>query len=66
MGSVPVEIATRPSAEDADITFVDDVDSLGSTEVVLGCGNTTRNAAQIHLPREQIASLTLTLERIHR
>jgi hypothetical protein len=39
MGAIRVEIATTPSAEDADISFVDDVDSLGSTEVMLGCGN---------------------------
>lgn len=39
MGSVPVEIAITPSTEDADVSFVDDVDSLGSTEVMLGCGN---------------------------
>jgi hypothetical protein len=29
-------------------------------------GIVLENAAQIHFPREQIASLTLTLERIHR
>jgi hypothetical protein len=39
MEAVPVEIAARPSAEDVGISFVDDVDTLGSTEVMLGCGN---------------------------
>jgi len=39
VGAVSVEIAITPSAEDADISFIDDVDSLGSTEVMLGCGN---------------------------
>lgn len=39
MGAIPVEIAITPSAEDVDISFIDDVDSLGSTEVMLGCGN---------------------------
>jgi hypothetical protein len=39
MGAVPVQITATPSAGDEDITFVDDVDSLSSTEVMLGCGN---------------------------
>jgi hypothetical protein len=39
MGPVLVDLMTRPGAEDEDITFVDDVDSLSGTEVMLGCGN---------------------------
>ncbi|MGH7869039.1 MAG: hypothetical protein ACREP9_15730 [Candidatus Dormibacteraceae bacterium] len=41
MGPVPVEIADMPSAgdDDEEITFLDDVDGLSSTEVMLGCGN---------------------------
>ena len=39
MGAVPVQITATTSSADEDITFVDDVDSLSSTEVMLGCGN---------------------------
>jgi hypothetical protein len=39
MGAVPVEITAKPSSAEVDIAFVDDVDSLSSTEVMLGCGN---------------------------
>lgn len=36
---VPVAILAAPEAEDEEITFLDDVDDISSTEVMLGCGN---------------------------
>jgi hypothetical protein len=41
MSSVPVQIMERPGTDDNDdeISYVADVDSLSSTEVMLGCGN---------------------------
>lgn len=41
MAPVPVEIMPMPGVdtESEEITFLDDVDDLSSTEVMLGCGN---------------------------
>lgn len=39
MGPVLVGLTAAPGAGDEDIAFIDDVDSLSSTEVMLGCGN---------------------------
>jgi hypothetical protein len=39
MTPVPVAIQATPKADDEEITFLDDVDDLSSTEVMLGCGN---------------------------
>ncbi len=39
MSPVPVVIEPAPKTEDEEITFLDDVDELSSTEVMLGCGN---------------------------
>ena len=41
MGPVPVEILAMRSArsKEEEISFLDDVDDLSSTEVMLGCGN---------------------------
>jgi hypothetical protein len=39
MSPVPVAITARPRAEDDDISFIDDVDALGSAEAMLGCGD---------------------------
>jgi hypothetical protein len=40
MSPVPVQIMEAPGTDASDdIAFVPDVDSLSSTEVMLGCGN---------------------------
>jgi hypothetical protein len=39
MSPVPVEIQAIPRTEDEEVTFLDDVDDISSTEVMLGCGN---------------------------
>lgn len=42
MAPVPVDITVRPNAADVDeeeIAFMNNVDDLSSTEVMLGCGN---------------------------
>lgn len=39
MSPVPVVIEAAPTTEDEEIAFLDDVDELSSTEVMLGCGN---------------------------
>jgi len=40
MSPVPVQIMEAPGTDDNDeISYVADVDSLSSTEVMLGCGN---------------------------
>jgi hypothetical protein len=39
MGPVLVDLTAAPGADDEDIAFIDDVDSLSGTEVMLGCGN---------------------------
>ncbi|MFD9422718.1 MULTISPECIES: hypothetical protein [unclassified Streptomyces] len=39
MSLVAVEISPRPQAEEEEIEFVDDLDAIAATEVMLGCGN---------------------------
>jgi hypothetical protein len=39
MSPVPVMITTAPRAEGDDVSFIDDVDALGSAEAMLGCGD---------------------------
>lgn len=41
MGAVPVDILSMPGtgSEAEEISLVDDIDELSSTEVMLGCGN---------------------------
>lgn len=40
MSPVPVMITAAPSVDEGeDIAFIDDVDALGSAEVMLGCGD---------------------------
>lgn len=39
MNPVPVMITAAPCVGAEDITFIDDVDTLGSAEVMLGCGD---------------------------
>jgi hypothetical protein len=39
MSPVPVMITTAPPAEADDISFIDDIDTLASAEVMLGCGD---------------------------
>ena len=39
MSPVPVMITSTPPAEGDDISFIDNVDTLGSAEVMLGCGD---------------------------
>lgn len=39
MGPVLVDLTARLGAVEEDVAFVDDVDSLSGTEVMLGCGN---------------------------
>ena len=39
MSPVPVTITAAPRAEGDDVTFIDDIDTLGSAETMLGCGD---------------------------
>ena len=39
MSPVPVMITAAPPSDGDDISFIDDVDSLGSAEAMLGCGD---------------------------
>ena len=39
MNPTPVMIMPAPRAEGEDIAFINDVDTLGSAEVMLGCGD---------------------------
>jgi hypothetical protein len=38
MSPVPVTITAAPRAE-SDVTFIDDINTLGSAETMLGCGD---------------------------
>jgi hypothetical protein len=39
MSPFPVMITTTPRAEGEDVIFIDDIDTLASAEVMLGCGD---------------------------
>lgn len=39
MSPVPVTITAAPRAEADDVTFIDDIDTLGSAQAMLGCGD---------------------------
>ncbi|WP_279617181.1 hypothetical protein [Streptomyces regalis] len=39
MAPVAVKIATTSKVEEDEIEFVDDLDAVSGTEVMLGCGN---------------------------
>jgi hypothetical protein len=38
MTPIPVTI-TAPPRDDANVSIIDDIDALGSSEAMLGCGN---------------------------